>query len=66
MLDNHPHIQGLVLGAAMLGAAAAAMPAAVHATHNLFETPSPAAKVATRDPLPKPALAELLAAHVGR
>jgi hypothetical protein len=54
ILARHPHLQGLALGAAMLGAAAAGMPAVLHALQDLAKMPPPPAKVATLDPSPEP------------
>lgn len=54
ILADHHHLQGLVLGSAMLLAAAAGLPAAVHAARDLAKMPPPASEVVTQDPLPKP------------
>jgi hypothetical protein len=51
ILSEHHHLQGLVLGTAMLLAAAAGLPAAVHAARDLAKMPPPAGEVATQDPL---------------
>lgn len=53
ILGNRPHLQGLVLGTAMLVAAATGTPAAWHALQDLVDVSPPVGKVATSDRIPK-------------
>jgi hypothetical protein len=54
MLSEHPHLQGLVLGALLLAASAAAMPAVVHAAQDLVGNAPPTAPVPAGGPAPRP------------
>jgi hypothetical protein len=67
MLTDHPHLQGLTLGLAMLAIAAAATPAVIDAARDLGHMPAPAlAQEAPPDPPApfSPGLGKILGAPI--